>query len=223
MEDHEIALTYQPHILFDLAEPFEVKRIGYTVFRRTQKSDSFKRIVPADPEKYAFAIEYAVYFDYDIQHLYDLEHIWVFVGHSGKVADAEASFHGKYLKGMSLGQNVEDGMHVRFFCQPGKHAFLPAGRLFTLLPDWNEVCNAEAGSMGLLVMDLFEDTLSTTPELQKTVCRYIREHFSFQPTLQFEPKGLEDSLFCPWPQLKAEIPARIKKELARITEKKAAF
>lgn len=223
MEDREIALNYQPRILFDLAEPFEVKGMGYTVFRNTRKSDSFRRTVPVEAEKTAFAVEYAVYFDYDIQHLYDLEHIWVFIGHDGKVEDAEASFHGKYLKAMSLERNVEGGAHVQLFCQPGKHAFLPEGRLFTLLPDWKAACNVQAGNMGLLVMDLFGDALSTTPELQETVHRYIREHFSFQPTLQFEPKRLNDSLLLPWSQLKAEIPVRIKKELARITRKDMAF
>lgn len=216
-EDQKIALQYQPRIRFDLAEPFAVKGMGYTVFRSTGKSASFRRTVTVDPEKTAFAVEYAVYFDYDIQHLYDLEHVWVYVGHDGKVNDAEASFHGKYLKAMSLGGNVENGAHVRLFCQPGKHAFLPEGRLFTLLPDWNEACNAQAGNMGLLVMDLFGDAISTTPELQETVHRYIRGKYAFRPTLQFEPRALDDSLFLPWPRLKAEIPIRIQKELARIT------
>jgi hypothetical protein len=102
--------------------------MGFSIFRQTEKSLSFHRMIEIDPVKIAFAIEYAVYFDYDIQHLYDLEHIWIYVGHDGRIADAEASFHGKYLKAMALDRNAApDGMHIEFFLPAGK-ACLPAGR-----------------------------------------------------------------------------------------------
>lgn len=215
MEDLELALLYKPRIYFDKAEPFEIKGMGFSIFHQSEKSSSFRRVIEINPEKIAFAVEYAVYFDYDIQHLYDLEHIWIYVGHDGKVADAEASFHGRYMKAMALERDiVPDGLHAEFFCQPGKHAFMPEGRLFKLLPDWDLACNALAGRSGLLVMDMFGDKLSTTPALQQKVQKYIKTNFSFEPTLQFEYKDVADALFLPWPQLKAEIPERIQHELA---------
>ena len=105
MEDIELALKYKPNIMFDKAEPFDVKGMGCSVFYQSGKSASFDRSIDIDKSQVEFAIEFAVYFDYDIQHLYDLEHIWVFVDHAGKVCDAEASFHGNYFKSLILDEN----------------------------------------------------------------------------------------------------------------------
>ena len=217
MQDLNIALKYSPYILFDKAEPFSVDHIGYTVLRTSGQSPSFRRSISFNVEDAAFCIEYAVYFDYDIQHLYDLEHIWVYVDHQGQICDAEASFHGIYLKSMSLGNSIlRENFHLEIYCQPGKHAFLPKGHLFKMLPDWYLACNALAGQEGLLVPNMFKDQFCTNAQRDELVCRYIRSHFSFEPTLKFESRPLSDSLFVPWQKLKKNIPKRIENQLIKI-------
>jgi hypothetical protein len=217
MSNFEIAKKYCPHILFDKAEPFKVEGMGYSIFTQPGQSKSFRREFSFDPAEGAFVIEYAVYFDYDIQHLYDLEHIWIYVGQDGKICDAEASFHGFYLKSMSLGNSVIiDGTHLQTYCQPGKHAFMPDGNLFKLLPDWYVCCNRMAGVEGLLVMDMFKEFYSTNNELQKKVANYICSSFAFEPTLQFEYLAIDRSVFYPWEELSNIIPLRINIELKKI-------
>ncbi len=213
----EIAERYLPRIMTDRAEPFDIKGIGYTIFSAPGRSRSFRRDVYFDPREVAFAVEYAVYFDYDIQHLYDLEHIWIYIGHDGSVVDAEASFHGFYLKAMALeGYQIEDETHLVIFCQPGKHAFMQSGELFKILPDWFLCCNLLAGVEGLLAMDLFQGRIATDDETQKVVETYIKKHFSFQPTLEFEYKPLDKTILLPWETLFEAIPLRIKDILATI-------
>jgi hypothetical protein len=217
MSDLELAMKYSPHIMFDKAEPFEVKGIGYSVFSRSGASKSFRRELYLNPSETAFVIEYAVYFDYDIQHLYDLEHVWIYVDPNGNICDAEASFHGFYLKSMALGNCIiNGGTHLQIYCQPGKHAFMPDGNLFRLLPDWYLCCNMLAGAEGLLVMDMFKEYYSTNDELQKRVERYINKNYAFEPTLQFEYRPLKDNIFGTWEELRNLIPIRIRKELSKI-------
>ncbi|MGF7143169.1 hypothetical protein HNQ56_001591 [Anaerotaenia torta] len=217
MSDLELALRYSPYIMFDKLEPFAVNGIGCSVFRQSGASRSFRRELYLEPVEAAFVIEYAVYFDYDIQHMYDLEHIWIYVDSDGGICDAEASFHGFYLKSMSLGKEIiKDGTHLQIYCQPGKHAFMPDGNLFRLLPDWYLCCNLLAGSEGLLVMDLFKEHYSTDHHRQKQVEQYIKKKYAFEPTLQFEYRPLDNSLFSTWEALRSLIPVKIKKELSRI-------
>ena len=216
----ETAERYLPRIMMDRAEPFEIKGIGYTVFHAPARSRSFRRDVYFDPQRVAFAVEYAVYFDFDIQHLYDLEHIWIYVGHDGAVVDAEASFHGFYLKAMALeGYEIVDQTHLKIFCQPGKHAFMQEGSLFKILPDWQLCCNLLAGSEGLLVMDLFEGRIATNDETQAVVEAYIKTNYSFNPTLEFEYRPLDTKLLLPWESLFEAIPPRITAILATIKQK----
>lgn len=213
-----IAEKYFPYIMFDQAEPFEIQGVGYTVFTGPGRSSSFRREVYFDKKEVAFAVEYAVYFDFDIQHLYDLEHIWIYVDHEGNVTDAEASFHGFYLKAMALEHyEIVDGTHLKIYCQPGKHAFMQDGKLFRLLPDWHLCCNLLAGAEGVLVMDLFEGRIVTDEHRQSAAERYIKEHFAFTPTLAFEHKDMDRQLLCPWDELKAIIPGRINEIIAQIT------
>jgi hypothetical protein len=172
MTDHELALRYKPHIMFDRREPFELINLGYTVARESGRSPSFKRDIALPPGT-AFCIEYAVYFDYDIQHLYDLEHIWVYADAKGKLTDAEASFHGHYFKTLALSRpRPENGETLVCYCQPGKHAFMPQGEYFRLLPDWFSACNTGAGIGGLLAAALsaagYARTWKPTPVSPRT-------------------------------------------------------
>ena len=217
MKESELALTYMPYILFDITEPFDVKGIGYSIYLQSAESKSFNRFIQIDSDKTMFAIEYEIYFDYDIQHLYDLEHIWVFVGPDEKICGVEGSFHGLYLRCILSGPDaIKDSTHVHLFCQPGKHAFMADGNLFRMKPDWYTSCNAFAGKDGILIPDMFCDILSASEEVQDQVRSYIRKHYSFQPTLHFEYRPLDDGLIMSWEKLKMMIPERIKNELSRI-------
>ena len=211
MDDKQLALKYAPIIHFDVDETIPLKRVGYTVFREELRSDSFpKRTV--QPDFCGLVIEYALFWDYDIQHMYDLEHIWVWVAPDGSVTKAEASFHGKYL---TLWEpdlpfaDAPEGNHVHAYCQPGKHAFLPDGQLFRLMPGWKESCNVASGGE-VLVGGPFAGVYEPTTEDDRRCTAYIRDHFSFVPTLVFdEGSPLSEDMLCTWEELKAWIPARI--------------
>ena len=148
MEEHErqLALRYAPHVYFDKNETIPLALVGYDIHRGTRRSRSFRRTLAVDLEKAEFVIEYAYYFDYDIQHMYDLEHVWVWVGHDGQVVDAECSSHGQYVNCWRYRPQAEDGTHVAVYCQPGKHAFFPDGKLFLLFSNVYETCTKLAST-----------------------------------------------------------------------------
>lgn len=202
-----------PHVYFDTAETIPLAHIGYTVLPGGGPSPSFRRELRLQGAE-ALVVEYAYFWDYDIQHLYDLEHIWVFADANGTPLRAQASFHGKFLDASALG--TWEGTHIRAYCQPGKHAFLPDGQLFKLLPDHLSACTEDAGG-GVLINDLSRGTFETTPVLDARVREYIRAHYAFTPTLCFEERLIDDALYMPWPQLRARIPERMRAQLAQIT------
>ena len=217
MSDLELALKYKPYIMFDKAEPFEVNGVGYSILRTPGQSPSFRRELEFDKSKVDYVIEYSIYFDYDIQHMYDLEHIWVYVNHQGDIYDAEASFHGRFFKAMIPGHSqILDKTHLQIFSQPGKHAFLPEGYMFQLIPNLYTACNEKAGEDGLLIMDLFKDQISADMRQQDRVKKYIKNQFAFVPTLDYEYRPLSDKLFYTWEELSDIIPVRINEELKRI-------
>ena len=148
MTDLETALRHAPILHFDRAETIPLKAVGYTVFRGTAESRSFPGRTVEVPEGAAYTVEYALFWLYDSQHMYDLEHIWVTVGNDGEPLAAEGSFHGKYLN--LLVPEIPGALQprekrVQAFCQPGKHAFLPAGALFRLVPGWDSCCREAGG------------------------------------------------------------------------------
>ena len=163
-------------------------------------------------------IEYAIYWDYDIQHLYELEHVWVYIDHEGKVIDCEASFHGKYLKGLLKDRsNLLDGTHVRLFSQPGKHAFCPVAEFLELVPHFMTAVNEDAGIDGLTVPYFLEETLTTNEETNKLVETYLKS-CAFTPALEYKEYRLDEELFVPWSQLLKEIPERIQTKIADLKE-----
>lgn len=224
--DLQAALDYAPILHLDEAETIPVRAVGYTVFRETERSVSFPGRAVQVPENAAFTVEYAYYFDYDIEHMYDLEHIWVTVGKEGNVLSAEASFHGKYLVLLVPGLQgalPPTGCHVHAFCQPGKHAFLPAGDLFRLVPRWDVCCLEEAGGP-VLIGNPFSaahapggrDLFTPTARDDENSRRYIRENLAFRPTLRFRETLLKDECYMPWQELFALIPGWIGAECARL-------
>ncbi|MCH5286315.1 MAG: hypothetical protein J1E43_02745 [Christensenellaceae bacterium] len=226
MTDHELALRYAPIIHFDRNETIPLLAAGYTIFRETKKSWSFpKRSVPVPPEA-DFVIEYAYFWDYDIGHMYDLEHIWVTVDKQGKLIAAESSFHGWYLTLLVpelSGTIPPTDEHVHAFCQPGKHAFLPIGEFYRIMPYWYECCNKYSGGP-VLIGNPFsktytadgKDVFSPTPEDDERCARYLREHKAFEPTLDFSQPMPEDVKYMPWEEMFKWIPERVNAECARL-------
>jgi hypothetical protein len=153
----DLARRYAPRILFDAREPFFPRWIGVTRLDRPGPSPSFRRELL--PPIGGFVMEYAYYWDWDIQHAYDLEHAWVYADADGSVSDAEASFHGKYLKafmrcpggraeGPDAGLAAGDPEPPLLYSQPGKHAFSPLPEVFRLLPDCDAATREAAGEAG---------------------------------------------------------------------------
>lgn len=194
-------------------------RVGYSIFKNSgEKSISFKRPIEFDPKKVDCCIEYAIYWDYDIQHLYELEHVWIYIDKRGKLVDAEASFHGYYIKALLKDRsNIEDETHLRIYSQPGKHAFLPKPDCFELIPDLRTATYEDAGSAGLLVVSMFEDLYETDNNTNKMVQNYLKK-FKFRPSMKFNKYVIPEDIFITWDELYAEIPNRIAYRLEEIKE-----
>lgn len=216
MDALTLARRYAPIIYVDERETIPLLAYGITVFDETRRSESFPKREVQVPRG-CRVIEYAGFWDYDIQHMYDLEHIWVTVGEDGQVTHAEGSFHGKYLNlydaAMTFALPPEDG-HVHAFCQPGKHAFLPDGQLFRLIPGWYECCNSDSGG-DVLVGGPFGGRYQPTEADNARCRRYLREQLAFQPTLRFHPMTGEVQ-YMSWADMAQWIPRRVAQECQRL-------
>jgi hypothetical protein len=216
--DIELAMRYAPYIYFDEAEPFFPIKVGYTIFRETKLSPSFPRQIRMDNPCIDYVIEYAIYWDFDIEHLYDLEHIWIYIDTKGQIIDCEASFHGKYLKGLLTDEsNIEQGTHIRLYAQPGKHAFLPKGELFELVPDLRKATFEYAGSGGLCVSQVLQERCASNDGINKMIKDYL-QLFKFKPTMVFEKYKIPVELLVPWEELYQEIPQLVEEKLKEINE-----
>ena len=226
--DLALALEYAPILHFDEMETIPLRAVGCTVFRASAPSHSFPGRRIEVPDGAACVIEYAYYYDYDIQHLYDLEHAWVTVGLDGQPAEAEGSFHGKYLRLLVpeiSGSLPPDGRHVHAFAQPGKHGLLAAGELTRLYPDWDGCCGARAGGP-VLIGNPFSaahtadhrDLYSPTPQDDANSLRYLREKLAFRPSLRFRECPVPDDRYMPWQELFRLIPGWIRTECRRLAE-----
>jgi len=204
--------AYLPHIMQDTREPFALQAIGTTVFEQTRTSDSFRRLVVVPSG--AMVVEYQLFWLYDIQHLYDLEHIWVTVKDQA-IVHVEASFHGRYLNASNLAAKADDQKPV-LYCQPGKHAFLPLGRLFSLLPDSDSCCNESAGCAGFLVMDMFASTLRTNSDINAVVADHLKRTYAFAPSWQWEEMETSQVPLMTFCDLKECIVHSISCELAAL-------
>ncbi|CAH1219238.1 hypothetical protein PAECIP111892_04695 [Paenibacillus auburnensis] len=215
--DRRLAALYAPRLMFDRSEPFFPVRFGVTVLREDGDSSSFRRRLAVDHPKVEAIVEYAIYYDYDIQHLYDLEHVWVYIGRNGEVADVEASFHGKYLKGLLRGSANLSGTRAVLYVQPGKHALSPIPEVFELLPAFASCTQEGAGADGLIFGDFFRGILATDEETDRRVRCYLQT-CRFTPSLSYEEwiYAEQEDLFVSWSQLFAEIPGRIRRELDRL-------
>lgn len=212
----QFAKRYAPRLYFDEKEPFFPVRFGVTVIHGEGISPSFRRNLVADT-----VIEYAVYYDYDIQHLYDLEHVWIYIGSDGEVIDAEASFHGKYLKALMWDRSNLYGDRISLYIQPGKHAFSPIPDIFRLLPNFASCTQEDAGIDGLIYGDFLNANISIDNRENDQIRRYLQTH-CFEPSLIYREWEYIDhnkddkDLFVSWEELCKEIPLRIHKELTHL-------
>lgn len=219
MLDLDLVRHYEPHLYFDRHEPFYPDRIGVTIINKPGPSPSFRRQFAFEDERLSFVIEYAIYWDFDIQHLYELEHVWVYVGKDGSVIDCEASFHGRYLKGLLKDRSNLAGTHVQLYSQPGKHAFSPLLEVFELLPDLMTCTDEDAGKAGLLITGAFDGTYETNTHYDALVREFLRQHYRFKPTMEFEHHALSSDLYVSWDALYEEVPQRIKHIIAQLEAK----
>lgn len=218
MEDPEksLFLRHCPRIYKDKADPFPIRYIGCTAFTEPRRSDSFpKWFVDPRAEGAAMILEYAVYYDYDIQHMYDLEHIWVALDEQGSLIDCWCSFHGMRLRAAGVSTFAKDGEYPILYSQPGKHAMLPHPELFRLHPDFYRACGSAAGG-GVLVPGFLSGKVKSDPKTDETVARYIRETYSFTPSLVFVPEQIEEAQLVSWPALLDRIPALLSAQLEKI-------
>lgn len=209
-------LRYCPHIYKDKNDPFPIRYIGCTAFTKPRRSDSFpKWFIDPHAEGAATILEYAIYYDYDIQHLYDLEHIWVALDHQGTPVDCWCSFHGMRLRAAKVSTFKTEGDHPVLYSQPGKHAMLPHPELFLLHPDFHKACAEKAGG-GILVPGFLSEKIKTDVETDALVTRYIREKYSFTPSLEFVPEEITQTQLVSWPALLEKIPELIRAQLEEI-------
>ncbi len=209
--DGALARRYAPVIHFDEQEPFFPSVVGYTIFRESAPSASFPRDIHLTGEA-AFGIEYAIWWDWDIQHLYELEHVWVYVDGDGGIAEAEASWHGRYHRMRDeAGRLPTREDRLALYSEPGKHAFAPS-------PSWllqrkaktRASCGARAGAMGVHVTPLFAGVILDDTPLNNRLVHTWLERRRFEPSFTFNKSfDLRSATFVCCAQLIEWIPARV--------------
>ncbi|MCM3632335.1 MULTISPECIES: hypothetical protein [Paenibacillus] len=208
----KLASQYIPILELDEHEPFLPQAVGVTVLDQSAPSPSFRRQIKLDPKFTMLVIEFAIYWDYDIQHLYDLEHVWVYVGKDGSVTDCEASFHGKYFKGLLPDRSNVEGQRVKLYCQAGKHAFSPLKEIFPLIPNYSTCTYEEAGEAGLIITAPFQGVIETSEQINSVVHSNL-QRYRFRPSGRYSSYSIPEELLMSWEQLRQVIPTRIQEQL----------
>jgi hypothetical protein len=236
-------LDYAPIIFMDKKEPIKIKKVGYEIYTENgANSKSFNRNFDFENYKGTVkVIEYAYYLDYDIQHLYDLEHIWIYVDKAENIVGAEGSYHGRFLNAIvpdltsihkknelneelivKRGKSAEivypKGSRLIMYSQPGKHAMLCSPKVMYLYTELFESCGRLVGIHGLDAPERYLKDIHITDEENEKVVKYIREHFSFEPSMEFEEVSIPETDYMPWDELAEEIPIFIKDQLKNILD-----
>ncbi len=234
-------LDYAPIIFMDKKEPIKIKKVGYEIYNENGAgSKSFNRTFDFENFKGAVkVIEYAYYLDYDIQHLYDLEHIWIYVDKAENIVGAEGSYHGRFLNAIvpdltsfhkknelneelivKRGKSAEiiypKGSRLIMYSQPGKHAMLCSPKAMYLYTELFESCERLAGIHGLDAPERYLKDIQITDEENEKVVKYIRDHFSFEPSMEFEEVSIPETDYMPWDELAEQIPIFIEDQLKTI-------
>ncbi len=222
-DERALAARYAPVLLFDAREPFLPLAAGYTLFRQSSPSPSFRQgfrvnLAPQGQPPARLAIEYAIWWDWDIGHLYELEHVWIYVDDGGRVVRCEASWHGGYHDMRHAGHLALEGDHAMVYSEPGKHAFAPT-------PDWFKERRKEfkrsetselAGISGVLMARYIEGKVKPTPHKTRLVHTYLARQ-AFEPGWEFSQvfRFTPDRL-VPWPALCGWMPVRVNHILDRL-------
>jgi glycerophosphoryl diester phosphodiesterase len=221
--DRALAARHAPVLLFDLNEPFYPLAAGYTIFRCSGLSPSFRKgrrieLTPEGEDLANLAVEYAIWWDWDIGHLYELEHVWVYVDERGRVVRGEASWHGDYHDMRHKGQLALKDGRLAVYSEPGKHAFAPT-------PDWfrerhakfkRSPTSALAGRSGVLVTEYLEGAVERTPLHDRLAHTYLADN-AFEPSWDFSNAfRFAPEMLVPWPALRDWMPIRVKDWLARL-------
>lgn len=202
---------FYPYIYQDKNEPFEIQMVGWTFLDYNRESPTSSFYIDLEQMEASFAIEYAIYWDYDIQHLYDLEHVIVYVDKEEKLKDVVLSYHGKFYRGTHTLKMEET--HPIVYLQPGKHGIMSDPEYFHLYLDLMECCNKKAGCDGVLIAPMFKEKLTTTKKLNDKVEAYIKEKFSFIPSLNYVKAESVEKLLMPCEELLEQIFKRLQKFL----------
>lgn len=99
------------------------------------------------------------------------------------------------------------------YSQPGKHAFLSDPRLMNLYTRLYDSCDRLAGIGGLEAPEKFLTDIKISEEENAKVAKYIKDNFSFVPSMEFEECEIGSEDYLDWEQLEKEIPAYIKEQL----------
>jgi len=209
-EAFSLAKQHAPILQFDKHEPFLPLAAGYTIFKQSGPSASFKRDIIL-PENCSYAIEYAIWWDWDIQHLYELEHLWVYLNDKDELMFAEGSFHGGYhALETSEGKLPKHQDRLQVYSESGKHAFASSPeQLKKLRPFTANSCNEEAGKGDVLINHMFEGKVSASAAEKRSCKRFMKAHAfeaSFEFDLQFD---LQSIPLLSWQDLKDWIPKRL--------------
>ena len=209
--------------MFDAREPFLPLAAGYTIFRQSGPSPSFRQgfavdLTPQGQPPACCAIEYAIWWDWDIGHLYELEHVWVYMDDGGRVVRCEASWHGGYHDMRHAGQLSLDGDHVMLYSEPGKHAFAPTPDGFKerrrkfKRSETSEL----AGVGGVLIAPYIEGKVKPTPLKARLVHTYLAQQ-AFEPSWEFSQVfRFTSERMVPWPALRDWMPVRINSILDQL-------
>jgi hypothetical protein len=223
--ERALAAHYAPVLLFDAREPFLPLAAGYTIFRQSCPSPSFRQgfvvdLAPQGQPPARYAIEYAIWWDWDIGHLYELEHVWVYVDDGGRVVRCEASWHGSHHDMRREGQLSLDGDHVMLYSEPGKHAFAPTPDGFKerrrkfKRSETSEL----AGVGGVLIARFIEGKVKPTPLKTRLVHTYLAQQ-AFEPSGEFSKAfRFTSERMVPWPALCEWMPVRVNHILERLAQ-----
>jgi glycerophosphoryl diester phosphodiesterase len=215
-DERALAVCYAPILRFDVREPFLPLAAGYTIFRQSGPSPSFRQghIVDLAHEGQppaSLAIEYAIWWDWDIGHLYELEHVWVFVDDQGRVVRGEASWHGGYHDMRHQGGLALEGDHLTLYSEPGKHAFAPTPTWFKERQQRFKRSETSdlAGIGGVLVAPYLQGQVKPTPLKTRLVHTYLSQR-AFEPSWDFSQRfQFTQEMLVPWSALRDWMPTRI--------------
>src|SRR5690606_20443523 len=155
-----------------------------------------------------------------IGHAYDLEHVWVHVAANGAVIKVEASSHGgRKPMEIAAGLPEMEGGRPIVYAEAGKHAHwahpdhMQAGGRQKL----GVLCSSLAGIEGVHLgnSSAQRGDYDPTPRDHRLARLKMRAD-AFAPSHRYRPAAMPRLL--PWPELEAEIPQRVKAEMARLRQ-----